>query len=147
MSQIVQIHLQHRRPDTDALGRHSELIAAGERHSIDGHFGRHQADQRSALPKGLHVGHSAAWSLIGQVFLLGGNILLFEQDLVSSTHGDQGFFHAVFHAFDDGLHADQAGRAKHDSQHGEQRAELVRPDFFEADQDGVGKSHGERKTE
>ena len=65
----------------------------------------------------------------------------FEQDLVGAAHGDHGFLHAVLHALDDGGHAHQAGDAENDAQHRQQRAELVRPDFLEADQDGVGEGH------
>ena len=90
--------------------------------------------------KARDIHHGAAGSLVGQMLLLGGNVLLFQQDLVGAAHGDHGFLHPVLHAFDDGGHADQAGDAEDDAQHREQRAELVRPHFLQADDDGVERS-------
>ena len=66
---------------------------------------------------------------------------LFEQNFVGAAQGNHGFLHGVLHPLDDGGHADQTGHAQNDAQHGEQRAELVRPHFFQADEDGVQKIH------
>jgi len=39
--------------------------------------------------------------LIGEMFLFGRDILFLQQDFVRAAHGNHGFAHAVFHAFDD----------------------------------------------
>ena len=137
----VEVHLQGGGPHAGGVPDHERLVAVGRDDVVHIHLGRDQAHERRAAAQGLDVGHRVAGGLVGQVFLLGGHVLLVHVDPVRAAHGDHGLSHAVLHAFDDGGHADQAGDAQDDAQHGEQRAELVRPHFLQADDDGVGEGH------
>ena len=70
-----------------------------------------------------------------------GDILVVDPNLVQSTHGDHGLFHALFHAGDDRSHGDQAGHTQNDSQHGQKGPEFMSPDILQSDQYGVVEVH------
>jgi len=94
-----------------------------------------------ALPQRHGVRNRAACRLIRQMLLFGRHILIFQQELVRTAHGDHRLAHSVLHAFDQRGHPDQTGDAQDDAEHGQQRTGLVRPDFLEPDEDGVDEVH------
>src|SRR5204862_6584718 len=120
MLERVEIHINYRRPDPDRLFGNNFLFAVGNHDVADFHFGGNEAEQGSAFAQSLDIGHGTAWGLIREMFLFGRDVLLFEQDLVGATHGDHRFAHAIFHSFDNRGHADQAGDAEDNAQHGQQ---------------------------
>src|SRR4051812_9194356 len=69
------------------------------------------------------------------------NIRFFHANFFEATDSNERFSHPVFHAFNESGHGNEAGDAKNDAEHREQRTKLVRPDFLEPDRNGVEKVH------
>src|SRR6185436_16836417 len=69
------------------------------------------------------------------------DVSLLHLDLFEPANRNQRFAHAVLHAFNEGGHGDQARNAEDDSEHRQQRAELMRPDFLDPNRNGVEKVH------
>jgi hypothetical protein len=137
----MKVHFEGGGPNANAFTGPDRLIGAGDGDAVQPHFGRDEADERGAFAQSEDIGHGAAEGLIGKMFLVRGNGFIADEDLVGAAHGDHGFFEAVFHAFDDGGHADEAGDAEDDAEHGEERAEFVRPDILDPDENGVEQRH------
>src|ERR1019366_2161809 len=123
----VEVHLKGRRPHSGSIPLHERLAASGYNDVVHVHLGRYQAHERSAAAQGFDVRHGVARRLVREMFLLGGHLLVVHVDPIRPAHSDHGLAHAVLHACDDSGHADQAGDAQDDAQHGEHGAELVRP--------------------
>ena len=85
--------------------------------------------------------HSEAHGLIGEMLLRRRDVLLLDADFLQSADGHEGFAHPILHPFNQRAHGHEAGDAKDDAEHGEDRAGFVRPDFLEADGDGVEQVH------
>ena len=116
----------------------SAFFAVGQRDAVVANAISGDARRiKGALLANAYIRHGAAGRLISEMFLVRRDGLLFKQNFVGAAHGDHGFLHAVFHPFDDGGHADEAGHAENDAEHGQHRTELVRPDLLEPNQDGV----------
>src|SRR5437667_9119391 len=74
--------------------------------------------------------------------LLNRHLLRFDADLLQAAGGNQRFFGGHLAAFDQRRHGDQTRSAEDDPEHGQERTELVRPDFLEPDADGAPQVHG-----
>jgi hypothetical protein len=83
------------------------------------------------MAEGVDVVDGDADGLVAQVPLFDGNFGGFDADLLEAADGDQALFLGDLHAFDEGRHGHQARDAQDDAQHGQERAELVRPDLLE----------------
>jgi hypothetical protein len=138
----VLVEIERRGPGADDIGPFGRAAGAGDTGVARGpHFRRDHGNERSAGFEGVQVVNGHPDSLIRQMLLFGRDVLLLDADFLEAADGDEGFAHPVLHPFHQRAHGHEAGYAEDDAKHREHRTELVRPDFLEADGDGVEQVH------
>lgn len=73
---------------------------AGDPKIARAHFRRNDGQERSTGFQGINIVNGQTHGLIGQVLLIGRNVLLFDADLFKATNSNEVLPHAVFHSFD-----------------------------------------------
>ena len=137
----VLVQLQGARPGADKMPGVERLARAGHGDFPGLHLRRDQVDERRAALQGVDVVHRVTHRLILPVLLPDGDGLGRDVNLLQPANGNERLLHPVLQSFDQGGLRDEAAHSENNAQHGEHGAELVRPDFFEANTDGDQKIH------
>ena len=134
----VFIDLQRAGPHAHAIPG-AEGLSVGRQRRRDAHLRGQERHQRGALLQRFHVIDGNADGLVGEVALLDRNALGHDRHPFQPANGHQRLSGAFLHAGDQGRHGHKAGNAKDNAQHRQYGAELVRPNFAHAGQDGDAK--------
>jgi hypothetical protein len=137
----VLVHLEGNRPYSGAIEWAKSFAIAGHESAEKPHLGRDFADQRSAVLQGVDIIDRNTNCLISEMALFHRHILGFNANFLQTTNGNQRFPCANLHALDQSRHGHQAGDTQNNAQHGEDGAELMRPNLLKADADRVPQVH------